>query len=457
MSPSTPIPLPQPDAASVETLLEFLRFPSVSTDPARKADTAACAEWVAARLRRSGLVTTVHPTPGHPIVTARTLYHPGRRTVLIYGHYDVQPADPLELWHHDPFEPHIENNIVTARGATDNKGQILAHILGVERAIASGREIPVNLIFLIEGEEEIGSPSLPAFLHEHRENLACDVVAISDTGMIGRGIPTLTYGLRGISCLEITLTGPDKDLHSGIYGGAVANPITELSRLIATLHEPSGRIAIPGFYDDVQPLEDWEREAWARLPLDETALLQLTGSPAPFGEPGYSTLERTWARPTVELNGITGGYQGEGSKTVLPSRASAKFSFRLVPGQDAEKIQQQVAAHLRRHCPPTVTLHIEHGHNGAPYAVNPNAGFGKAAQTALRDTFGGAEPALIREGGSIPIVTDGFKKILGVDTLLLGLALPDSRCHSPNENFPLENFAAGMDLNQHLLRAIAAQ
>jgi len=450
------MPLSHPDPASIETLLAFLRFPSISTDPAHKADTAACADWVAARLRGMGLVTTIHPTPGHPIVTARTLYHPGRRTVLIYGHYDVQPADPLELWHHAPFEPHIENGIVTARGATDNKGQILAHILGVEKTLREKGNLPVNLIFLIEGEEEIGSPNLPAFLREHHESLVCDVVAISDTGMIGRGIPTLTYGLRGISCIEITVTGPDKDLHSGIYGGAVANPITELSRLIATLHHPDGRIAIDGFYDDVKPLEDWERGAWSRLPMKDDLLLELTGSPRTFGEPGYSGIERTWARPTAELNGITGGYQGDGSKTVLPSRASAKFSFRLVPGQNPEKIHRLVEDHLRKHCPPTVTLKIDIGHSGAPYAVDPHAGFGKAAQEALRKTFDGAEPALIREGGSIPIVTDGFREILGVDTLLLGLALPDSRCHSPNENFPLENFAAGMALNRHLLEEIAA-
>lgn len=448
MEPATP--------AQIDALLEFLRFPSVSTDPSRARDTAACADWVAARLRGMGLETTVHPTPGHPVVTARNSHRPGRRTVLIYGHYDVQPADPLELWEHDPFEPRIRDGIVTARGATDNKGQILAHVLGVEAALRNGGDLPVNLIFLIEGEEEIGSPSLPGFLREHRDRLACDVVAISDTGMIGRGVPTLTYGLRGISCLEIRLTGPDKDLHSGIYGGAVANPITELARLLATLHDAQGRIAIEGFYDSVKPLEDWERRAWSRLPLTDRDILQLTGSPRLFGEAGYTAIEQTWGRPTAELNGITGGYQGAGSKTVLPSSASAKLSFRLVPGQDPGEVNRLITAHLRRHCPDTVRLDIEVGHSGAPYAVDPHAGFGKAAQAALGKTFGGAEPALIREGGSIPIVTDGFKAILGVDTLLLGLALPDSRCHSPNENFPLENFAAGIRLNGHLLDELAA-
>lgn len=444
----------QPSAAQIQTLVEFLRFPSVSTDPAHHGDTAACADWIARRFRTMGLDTAVHPTAGHPIVTARNRHQPGRRTVLIYGHYDVQPVDPLQLWHHPPFEPHIENGIITARGATDNKGQILSHILGVGEALETG-PLPVNLIFLIEGEEEIGSPNLPGFLRTHRDVLKCDVVAISDTGMIGRGVPTFTYGLRGISCVEIRLHGPDKDLHSGIYGGGVANPITELARLISTLHDAEGRIAIEGFYDDVKPLEAWEREAWKKLPLSDADFLTLTGSPALFGEPGYTTIERTWARPTAELNGITGGYQGEGSKTVLPAQASAKFSFRLVPGQDPRRVEHQIVAHLKKHAPPTVRLEVEVGHSGAPYAVDPHAGFGKAAQNALRQTFGGAEPALIREGGSIPIVTDGFRDILGVDTLLLGLALPDSRCHSPNENFHLENLTAGIRLNGHLLRELA--
>jgi len=445
-----------PTDPQLRALIEFLRFPSVSTDPTRRAQTAACADWVAARFRALGLTTEVHPTPGHPVVTARNTHRPGRRTVLIYGHYDVQPADPLELWKHDPFEPQIENGVITARGATDNKGQILAHILGVEQALAGGGELPVNLIFLVEGEEEIGSPSLPGFLATHRSALACDVVAISDTGMIGRGIPTFTYGLRGISCMEVRLHGPDKDLHSGIFGGAVANPITQLARLLATLHHADGRIAIEGYCDDVRPLEAWEREAWSRLPLKDGDLLTLSGAPELFGEPGYTAIERTWARPTAELNGITGGYQGEGSKTVLPATASAKLSFRLVPGQDPKRAEALITAHLRRHAPPGVRLEIETGHSGAPYCVDPHAGFGRAAQNALRATFGGAEPALIREGGSIPIVTDGFQSILGVDTLLLGLALPDCRCHSPNENFLLENFAAGIRLNGHLLRELAA-
>ena len=446
----------QPTSAQIGALIDFLRFRSVSTDLAHRDDTAACAHWVASRFRRMGLEAEVHATPGHPIVTARNGHRAGRRTVLIYGHYDVQPVDPLELWNHDPFEPHLENGIITARGATDNKGQILAHMLGVEAALESQNDLPVNLIFLVEGEEEIGSPSLPGFLRNHRDALACDVVAISDTGMIGRGIPTFTYGLRGISCLEIRLHGPDKDLHSGIYGGAVANPITQLARLIATLHDVEGRIAVDGYYDDVIPLAAWERQAWAQLPLKDEDLLALSGAPELFGEPGYTALERTWARPTAELNGISGGYQGQGSKTVLPASASAKLSFRLVPGQDPKRAQERIIAHLKRHCPPGVRLEIEVGHSGAPYMVDPHAGFGKAAQAALRATFSGREPALIREGGSIPIVTDGFQSILGVDTLLLGLALPDCRCHSPNENFTLENFAAGIRLNGHLLRELAA-
>lgn len=442
-------------SAHLDALVQFLRFPSISTDPAHRSDMQACAEWLASRFRTMGLATAIHPTPGHPIVTARNTHRAGRRTVLIYGHYDVQPVDPLHLWKHDPFEPRIENGVITARGATDNKGQILAHILGVETALQAGGDLPVNIVFLIEGEEEIGSPSLPDFLRTHRTELACDVVAISDTGMIAPGCPTLTYGLRGICCLEIRLHGPDKDLHSGIYGGAVANPITQLARLIATLHDDEGRIAIPGYYDDVTPLADWERAAWAQIPLRDQDILTLTGAPELFGEPGYTALERTWARPTAELNGISGGYQGEGSKTVIPATASAKLSFRLVPGQTPQRAEKLITDHLKRHCPPGVRLEIEVGHSGAPYCVDPHAGFGRAAQEALRATFGGAQPALIREGGSIPIVTDGFKAILGVDTLLLGLALPNCRCHSPNENFTLDNFSAGIRLNQHLLDAIA--
>jgi acetylornithine deacetylase/succinyl-diaminopimelate desuccinylase-like protein len=401
------------------------------------------------------MATEIHATAGHPIVVARNTHRAGRPTVLLYGHYDVQPADPLELWESPPFEPRIENGIVFARGATDNKGQLMAHANGLRQTMAAHGDLPVNLIALFEGEEEIGSPNLGPFLAVHREALACDVVAISDTGMVAPGVPTFTYGLRGITCCEVVVTGPKVDLHSGIFGGAVANPATELARLIAQLHDGDGRIQVDGFYDAVRPLETWEREAWAKLPLDDAEILRLTGSPALHGETGYSSLERLWARPTAEVNGLGGGYQGEGSKTVLPSRAFAKFSFRLVPDQNPEDLLPRIEAWLQARVPGTVSVTIHSGHSGQPYAMDPHSRFGKAAQAALRDTFDGREPALIREGGSIPIVRS-FKDILGADTLLLGLALPDCKAHAPNENFPLANFEAGQRLNRHLLEKLAS-
>jgi acetylornithine deacetylase/succinyl-diaminopimelate desuccinylase-like protein len=438
--------------AQLSQLFDFLRFASVSTDPVCRDDVSACGEWVYRKFVSMGLSAAVHGTPGHPVIFARSEPRAGRRTVLIYGHYDVQPADPLDLWTSPPFEPRLADGIIIARGAADNKGQILAHILGVESALAGGGELPVNVVFVVEGEEEIGSPNLGGFLREHAEELRCDVVVISDSTMIGPGVPTLTYGLRGIGCIEVRVTGPGVDLHSGIYGGAVANPITALARMLATLHEADGRVAIPGFYDAVAPLRDWERTAWADLPLTEGRLLEITGSPTLSGEAGFSALERMWARPTMEINGIGGGYQGEGTKTVIPRGAFAKLTFRLVPNQNALEAIRQVGDYLRANVPAGVQVEIIEGHRGDPYIVDPHSGFGKAAQRALRETFR-SDVALIREGGSIPIV-QSFKEILGVDTLLLGLALPDCKAHSPNENFPVENFEAGIRLNQALLREI---
>ena len=439
----------------LDSLLTCLRFPSVSTDSARAGDLRRCADWLAGFMRDSGFATEVHPTQGHPIVVSRNTHRAGRPTVLLYGHYDVQPADPLELWDSPPFEPKIEDGILYARGATDNKGQLMAHAIGLRQTMAAHGDLPVNLIALFEGEEEIGSRNLGPFLAAHRDSLACDVVAISDTGMVAAGVPTFTYGLRGIACCEVEITGPSADLHSGIFGGAVANPATELARLIGRLHDSHGRIQIDGFYDAVRPLEPWERASWATLPLDDAELLRLTGSPALHGEAGFSSLERLWARPTAEVNGLGGGYQGEGSKTVLPSRAFAKLSFRLVPDQDPADLQPRIEAWLRSQVPGSVTVRIHSGHSGQPYAMDPHSRFGAAAQAALRATFDGRDPALIREGGSIPIVRS-FKEILGADTLLLGLALPDCRAHAPNENFPLANFEAGQRLNRHLLECLAA-
>ncbi|PYJ48430.1 MAG: dipeptidase [Verrucomicrobia bacterium] len=406
------------------------------------------------KLTGIGLETKLVPTRGHPVVWARNQYRAEHRTVLIYGHYDVQPPDPLGLWDSPPFEPVLKDGYIFARGATDNKGQILAHILGIQETIEQEGELPVNLHLVIEGEEEIGSANLGSFLSENRDALKCDVAVVSDTGMIARGVPTLSYGLRGVTALEIKATGPKMDLHSGIFGGAVANPITALAQLLATLHDREGRVAIAGFYDRVKPLEDWEREAWRKLPIDgDKLVLKETGVPELFGETGYNSLGRVWARPTAEINGIGGGYQGKGTKTVIASHAIAKLTFRLVPDQEGDEILKLAKTHLRKNLPKGVTLEITDGHSGPWYLTDPHSPIGEAAQRALHKAFN-AEIALIREGGSIPIVSQ-FRGILGIETLLMGLALPDCRAHSPNENFPLENLEGGIRLNKAILQELA--
>jgi acetylornithine deacetylase/succinyl-diaminopimelate desuccinylase-like protein len=435
-------------------LFTFLRFPSVSTDSAHNADTRACAEWLLAKLQGIGLSPTLHETARHPVIVATNKHVSGRRTVLLYGHYDVQPDAPVNEWKSPPFEPTLRDGRIWCRGATDNKGQLMAHVCGLEKTLREHGDLPVNLICLFEGEEEIGSPNLKPFLEAHREMLKCDVIAISDTGMVAPGIGTFTYGLRGIACCEIIAHGPSTDLHSGIWGGAVMNPATAIARLIASLHDDSGKVRIDRFYDGVRPLAEWEREAWKNLGDSAAETKAITGVPELFGEAGYTDLERRWARPTAEVNGIGGGWQGEGSKTVIAREAFAKFSFRLVPDQQPDAILQLVEKHLRAHVPPGIRLEVKLGHTGMPYLTDPFSPFGGAAQKALEHTFGG-KPALIREGGSIPIV-QAFKDVLGVDTLLLGLALPDCQAHAPNENFPVANFEAGIVLNHHLLRELAA-
>ncbi len=434
----------------LDDYFEFLRFPSISTASEHAGDVRACGDWLVGKLGGMGMSVELHETPGYPVVVARNAHREGLNTVLIYGHYDVQPVDPLELWDSGPFEPELRDGRVWARGATDNKGQMMTHVLGVEQMLSERGELPVNLIFLFEGEEEIGSPNLVPFLESHKEELACDIIAVSDTGMVARGVPTMGYGLRGIACCEVTVRGPKGDLHSGLYGGAVANPATAVARLVASLHDADGNIAIDGFYDDVKPLEDWEREMWAQVPgVTREDILDTTGSPDVFGEPGYSSAERLWARPTAEVNGIGAGYQGEGSKTVLPAEAMAKFSFRLVPNQDPKDIAEKVEAHLIKHAPAGVSVEVHAGHDGKPYYADPNSAFGKAGQVALEKAFG-KKPVLIREGGSIPIIKD-MQDILGADSLLLGLALPDCQIHAPNENFYVENFEGGIRMSQVLL------
>ncbi|MGD7654131.1 MAG: dipeptidase [Verrucomicrobiales bacterium] len=435
-------------------LFKFLRFPSISTSSSHAPDVRACATWLVERLEDMGLLVRLHETPKHPIVIAKNAHKPGRRHVMIYGHYDVQPVDPLELWESPPFEPEIRDGKIWARGATDNKGQMFAHALGVDAMLAENPDLPVNLTFLFEGEEEIGSPNLAQFLVHNCDELKPDVIAISDTGMVAPGVPTLGYGLRGITCCEAILRGPSGDLHSGLFGGSVANPASAIGRLVASLHKIDGTVAISGFYDDVRPLEQWERTMWSHVPgVSDMDYLTVTKSPGLYGEPGYSTMERVSSRPTAEVNGIGGGYQGEGSKTVLPSEAFAKLSFRLVPDQDPKRIMELVAHHLEWNCPPGVRIEIIPGHDGKPYITDPNSTYGLAAQEALRAAFD-AEPVLIREGGSIPIVQT-FRDVLGADTLLLGLGLSDAQIHAPNENFPVENFEAGIRLNQALLKELA--
>ncbi len=439
----------------LDLLFDFLRFPTISTQSAHDPDLRACATWLNDLLTSAGLESAVHDTPGHPVILASTPdFDPAKRTVLIYGHYDVQPPEPLDLWRTPPFEPTVVDGKIYARGSTDNKGQILSHVLGVRDALADGGSLPVNVTFLIEGEEEIGSPNLEKFLTDHREDLRCDLVCISDNGMVADFHPTLAYALRGITALEATVRGPSVDLHSGVYGGAVMNPATAAARLVASLHDDEGRVLIPGFYDDVQPMAGWEREAAAALPTSDADLIDQTGSPALFGEKGYTAIEQIGARPTAEVNGIGGGYQGQGSKTVLPAEAFFKLTFRLVANQDPAKISALAEAHLRAKCPPGVTLDIDRGHHGEPYFTDPTTPDGAATLLALEQVFG-EKPALLREGGSIPILTT-FKKILGVESYLPALASPDCAAHSPNENFPIRNFEAGIRLNPALLAAYAA-
>jgi acetylornithine deacetylase/succinyl-diaminopimelate desuccinylase-like protein len=439
----------------VEELKAFLRFPSISTQPEHAPDLDSCAEWLREKLSSIGLEAAVHSTPGSPVVVAATPRDPAKRTVLIYGHYDVQPPEPLEGWTTPPFEPRIEEGRIYARGAADNKGQILAHILGVAETLREKGALPVNVIFLIEGEEEIGSPNLEEFLREHREELACDLVAISDTAMAPGNKPALTYALRGIAAMELVVRGPARDLHSGLFGGAVANPVTVLSRLIASLHDENGRVRIPGFYDAVRPLEPWERTAASDLEKasgGDDAIRELAGVTQLVGEKGFSTIERIGARPTAEVNGIGGGYQGAGTKTVLPKEAFAKLTFRLVADQDPAVILAAAEEYLRSQTPPGVLLEVITGHSGAAYQSDPNSPDGLAARKALAGAFG-ADPLLLRDGGSIPILAT-LKEILGVDSYLLGLANPDSRIHSPDENMLIENFLGGIRMNRLLLEAL---
>jgi acetylornithine deacetylase/succinyl-diaminopimelate desuccinylase-like protein len=431
----------------VAELCELLRFPSVSAQPQHKKDLRACAEWLVQHCRAIGLEAKLCPTAGHPIVLAKTPRTKNSRQphYMVYGHYDVQPPEPLDLWKTPPFAPRIVGKTIYARGSTDNKGQFFAHLKAVEAYLKTGTPLPCDLTFVLEGEEEVGSENLAKFLKSHRAELKCDAVVVSDTGMPSPKHPALTYALRGIIAFEIKLHGPSRDLHSGVFGGAVENPATALSRLLARLHNKNGRIAIPGFYDGIAPLSAYERKQFARLPLKDAQLQNLLGVKKLFGERGFTPTEQRSARPTFEINGLTSGYQGKGNKTIVPAWASAKITCRLVPNQRPAHIRKLVCDYLKKICPPTVRLEIEAGHGAEAYLVSPTSKEARAALRALENAFG-CKPVLMREGGSIPIVND-FKKILGADTLLLGLGLPDDNAHSPNEKYNLDCFAKGQRMS----------
>jgi len=439
----------------IDELCDYARIPSVSAQSSHLADLRRAAEWIAERCRQVGLSVLVHETQGNPIVVAKTPgTHPKKPTFLVYGHYDVQPPEPFDLWKTPPFEPRREGRNVFARGISDNKGQHLAHLNAVEAWLQSGGDLPCNLTFLIEGEEEVGSKALYEFLPGHAQELACDAVVISDNGIPSLKHPALTYALRGIAALEVRIDGPGRDLHSGIFGGSVDNPALVLCQLLGQMRDKKGRITVPGFYDSVQKLTAYERKQLAKLPFNAEKYRKFLGVPQLFGEAGYTAEEQRTSRPTFEINGLTSGYQGEGSKTIIPAWASAKLTLRLVPNQEPPKVIAAVKQHLRKLCPKTVKLTVKHGHGGRPYLVDPSSDLAQAALRALKSGFG-YEALLAREGGSIPIVS-AFKQHLKADTLLLGMALPDDNPHSPNEKFSLDAYAAGMRMSAYLWAELAA-
>jgi acetylornithine deacetylase/succinyl-diaminopimelate desuccinylase-like protein len=439
-----------------EELEEYLRIPSVSTDPAHKNDVLRCADFVVGQLRQAGLEAELIASDGNPLVYAEWTRADGKPTILFYGHYDVQPADPLDEWDSPPFEPTIVGDDLIARGATDDKGQSFTHIKAVEAILAERGELPVNVKFILEGEEEVGGEAIERFVEEDAgKRLRCDAVVISDTSMFGPGQPSLLYGLKGMAYTEIRVTGARRDLHSGTFGGAVANPANALCQIIARLQDPeTGRILIPGFYDDVEPLADWEREEFRQLPFDEEAYKAELGVAELFGEQGYTTLERAWARPTLDINGIYGGYQGEGAKTVLPARAGAKVSMRLVPNQDPGKIAGLLAEYVQTIAPTGVRVETHSVHGAQPVLIDIAGAMADAAMAAQEEIFG-ARPVRVREGGSIPIVAR-FSSVLRVPTLLMGFGLPDDRLHAPNEKFNLGQFYNGIRAIVRLLD-LAAQ
>ncbi len=426
---------------ALNELFELLRFPSVSAKSEHKKDMHKCATWLKNHLTEIGFKARVMSTKGHPLLFAEYKVDKSLPTVLYYGHYDVQPAEPFNLWNSPPFKPVIKGGYILARGSADDKGQVFAQIKGLEAILKTDGTLPINVKMLIEGEEECHSANLPRFLKEHREMLASDVCVISDTSQFDRTHPAVTYGLRGIASVEVFVHGPSHDLHSGSYGGAVGNPVNILCDMISKLHDKNGKVAIPGFYADVKPLTPAERKEFKKLPYSEKGYLKETGAKAVQGEKGYSVYERSWARPTCDVNGITGGYQGEGAKTIIPAWASAKITMRLVANQKPMDICNKIEKYLKKIAPASVTVKVDkHGGAGA-VKVPIDSIWLEAARKSIKKGFG-KEPVLIMEGGSIPVVGD-FKKILGIDTLLIGLSQQDDNIHSPNERFRVCDFQSG--------------
>ncbi len=421
----------------------FLRIPSISTDPNCRPHMAEAAEFVAGQLRQAGATEVeVCRTGGHPVVFAERIQDPALPTVLVYGHYDVQPVDPVELWESGPFEPSVRNGRIYARGATDDKGQMLIHFKSLEAFTRVAAGPPVNMKFLIEGEEEIGSPNLNAFIEANLDRLACDVVTISDTAMFAPGIPSICYGLRGLAYLEVRLQGPNRDLHSGSYGGPVWNPGMALAQLLASMKDAEGRITIPGFYEAVLPLTEEERQEWAALPFDLERFKRELGVAGLNGEAGYSPLEQLWARPTLEVNGLLCGFTGEGAKTVLPAKAMAKVSMRLVPEQSPERIADLFEDFVSSRVPAGIQVEVKRLHGGKPWVASREHPGLVAAARALELAFG-RKPVFQREGGSIPVVST-FSERLGAAVVLMGIGLPDENAHAPNEHLDLENFRRGI-------------
>lgn len=424
-------------------LLDLLRIASVSARSEHKKDMMTCAEAVKSRLLEAGLQKAeIFATEGHPVVYAENMIDPNAPTVLVYGHYDVQPPDPLELWKSGPFDPVIKDGKIYARGSADDKGQFYMHVKAFE-IMSKTNTLVTNFKFILEGEEEIGSPNLAKFVSSHKDLLSADVILISDTAMISMDIPSLDIGVRGLSYIEVEVTGANRDLHSGVYGGAVANPITILAKMIASCHDDNNHITIPGFYDDVLEATSEERKLMAKAPFDETEYKKDLGVQYLWGEKGYSTPERTGIRPTLELNGIWGGYTGEGAKTVLPSNASAKISARLVPNQSAKKITEKLLTYFKSIAPAGVTVKVEEHHGGEPYMTPLDSKGYKSAEKAIETCFG-KKPVPVRGGGSIPICSL-FEKELGIKIIFMGFGLDSDNLHSPNEKFDLVNFYKGIE------------